>query len=155
MFEKKKIKEISRQKLQRGIPREVIREELLAEFPDSKTIDSILKYLPRREAREKFGKFNSFLLLSFVVFFLIDIVFLDFYSFPLILIDLLLIGIIGSYQLKWYPLILFRAFGNMGMILLFWLGFSLKNSPSFYAVMSIISLVAFAYGWILARKLAN
>lgn len=155
MFQNTKIRKTAIQKLMRGISKSQVLEELRTEFPDNPAVETILRFIPTRDSKERFGKFNSFLFLALIVFLLFDIAFLDFFSIPLIIVDLYLIWIVGSFRLRWYPLIFFRALTTMGIMGLFWLGFSIKNPISFYTTTLLLSLLAFGYGFFVARKLAG
>jgi hypothetical protein len=154
MFERRRIKHIAENKLERGISKQEILEELQGEF-GIELVSRVLHYLPTRDSRSRFGKFNSFLLIGLIVLFLSDIIMIDFYSFPLILIDLILIILVASFQLRWYWLFSFRVFGAIGILVIQHYGVSLKNSSGFYFFMLIMSLIIFLYAMFFARKLAG
>lgn len=153
MFEKKRIRSLALQKLNRGISKEQIVDELLSEMDEKQLIYQVLDYLPTKLAREKFGKYNSFLLVGLIFFFLIDIAFLDFYSFPLILLDLSLIWLVGSYRLRWYGMIGLRLLGAITLLVASQMKLALKNSDGFYWFMLGASLFLLVYALVLSWKL--
>ena len=153
MFERKRIKSIAEKKLGRGIPKNVIEQELQSEFADNHLIRKILQFIPTKESKEKYGKYNSFLFLGLIIVFLVDIIFLDFYSFPLIIIDLILIWLVGTYNLRWYRLVFLRVLGAIAILVISHLGYSLKYSHSFYWVMLLISILLLFYSLFFAKKL--
>jgi hypothetical protein len=110
MFRRNQTRIEIEQKIARGIPKAGIFQELHNDHNDRLKLIKMLNSIPTPQSRERFRNVNFLLFTMMVVVLMMDVIFINLYSLPIILLDLYLLSIIRTFRYRKFLLFSVRWF---------------------------------------------